>query len=208
MENISYKQEVLRKSVHLSSLWMAAVMFFWPPRLNAGIFAFLLAANIILEYGFYKKWSVCTKTYGKLFGGMLRSKEKTDKFSLSGSPYVLASALMCVVLFTPPVAVVSFASMLIGDTAAALIGRKIGRHKINGGRKSVEGALAFLVSCLLLLLFLTPLLELDKTIILWGVLGIVIAMFAEIYEKQLHLDDNFSIPLIIGSCLTGGLYVF
>ena len=37
--------------------------------------------------------------------------------------------------------------------------------------------------------------------IIAGAAGILLAMFAELVEKQLHIDDNFSIPLLVGISL-------
>ena len=48
---ISYTQEVLRKSIHLSSLWMVVAMGFLPRLVNIVLFAVLLAGCIITEYG-------------------------------------------------------------------------------------------------------------------------------------------------------------
>lgn len=88
--------------------------------------------------------------------------------------------------------------MLIGDTCAALIGRKLGRHKINRGLKSIEGSVAFFLSSSLILLFYMQVYNQTLSFLLFGTIGIVTATFCEIYENRIHLDDNFSIPLAVG----------
>lgn len=199
---ITYGQECLRKLVHLSSLWMVAAIYFLSKSQALWIFGILFAGNILIEYGYFKGWAFCGLVYGKFFGKMLRSKETNGRFHLSGAPYVLAAAFVSRFLFSKEIAMISLAVMLIGDTAAALVGRKFGKHKINNGSKSIEGALAFFIfSAAVLwgfkLFFLLPI------HVFWvGLIGIFMAMIAEIYEKQLRLDDNFSIPLCVGLALT------
>lgn len=202
MSDIPYSQEIMRKSVHLSSLWMPALILFVPAYLPAAVFAGLLAANVLIEYGYYKKWPVVLKTYGKLFGKMLRSKETDGHFRLSGSPYVLAAALCSCLLFSPVNAATALAVMLISDTAAALIGRALGKHKINRDAKSIEGAAAFFLFGLAVIYTAAVLFHPNSGFIIRGAAGVFAAMWAEIYENRLKIDDNLSIPLIVGACLS------
>lgn len=205
MSQISYKQELLRKLIHLSSLWMVFSIGTFPRSFNIFLFGALLVLLILVEYGNYKKWPLFTKTYGKFFNRILRPKETGEHFSISGAPYVLASALMVSILFPPIIAMVALAIMLIGDTAAALVGRKFGRHKINAGTKSIEGSVAFWIASTCVLLFFVSLFSLPYSFTIRGIVGLTCAMFAEIYEKQIHMDDNFSIPLITGLLLYGSI---
>ena len=202
MSDIPYSQEIMRKSVHLSSLWMPAFILFAPAYLPAAVFAGLLAANILIEYGYYKKWPIVLKTYGRLFGKMLRSKETDGHFRLSGSPYVLAAALCSCLLFSPVNAAAALSVMLISDTAAALIGRAFGKHKINSNTKSIEGAAAFFLFGLGVIYIAAFLFHPADGFIIRGAAGVFAAMWAEVYENRLKIDDNLSIPLIVGACLS------
>ena len=56
-------------------------------------------------------------------------------------------------LFPKEAAATALTVMFLGDTAAALFGRKYGKHKINDGKKSVEGSLAFFSVSLAVLYF-------------------------------------------------------
>ena len=118
----SYKQELLRKSVHLSSLWMVVALFLIPQTPLLILFGTLLVLNIAVEYGYYKNQPFCNTVYGKLFGKMLRERETDGKFRLSGSPYVLGAAFAVTLLFPKEAAATAMAVMLLGDTAAALVG--------------------------------------------------------------------------------------
>lgn len=197
---ITYRQEILRKLIHLSSLWMVAALYLLPKTASACVFFILCAGTIFVEYGTYRNWPVFASLYRKFFGKMLRAKETKPGFHLSGAPYVLGAALMVSVLFYKEVAMFALTVMLIGDTAAALIGRKWGVHPIN--HKSVEGSAAFFLSGLAVLGLYTAFFGWTVPLFWGGLSGVVLATFAELYENKLHIDDNFSIPLICGICLS------
>jgi dolichol kinase len=40
--------------------------------------------------------------------------------------------------------------------------------------------------------------EMTCGILLGAILGVILAAVAELYEKQLHLDDNLTIPILTG----------
>ena len=201
-KQITYTQEVLRKLIHLSSLWMVASLGILPRTWNVCLFAALLFIQVMIEYGYYKKWPFLVATYGRFFSRMLREGETGETFRLSGAPYVIAAALMVALLFERSVSMVALSTMLIGDTCAALIGRRFGRHKINEGRKSIEGAIAFWVSSAVVLAFFVFFYSQPPAFSIMGIFGLTVAMLAEIYEKQIRIDDNFSIPLAMGISLS------
>lgn len=201
---ITYKQEILRKLIHLSSLWMLLPMWFFPRALTVVLFGLLLAGNILVEYGTYQKWRWCGPIYHALFGKMMREKERKKGFHLSGAPYVLASAFMVSILFPMHIAMIGFTTMLLADVVAALVGRKFGRHKFNGP-KSLEGSAAFWITGWVVLVFYGALFHMHWLMFAFGLIGLTVATLAEGFEKQLHLDDNFSIPLVIGLFLCLGL---
>lgn len=206
MTDISYKQELLRKTVHLSSLWIPALILFAPRAVCVGLFALLLSGNIVVEYGYYKRLPFFVNTYGRLFSEMLRDKETKGGFRFSGSPYVLGAALAVSALFPTVCAACAMTVMLISDTVAALIGRPFGKHKINQGKKSVEGALAFFAAGALVVFGTTVCFQTDGAFLARGLSGVFAAMFAEVYENRLKIDDNLSIPLIVGAFLSLPLF--
>ena len=200
---ITYKQELLRKLVHLSSIWMVFVMYYGGGLPAFFFFAILAVLNLIVEYARYKKVPVITPLYEALFKNMLR--ESNGKFRPSGSPPYLASAAVTTLLFPLPFSIISFLCMMFGDTAAALIGRKFGKHKFSNG-KSMEGCAAFLITDWLIVTgayFITG--AFSWIVLVCGLIGVVLAMVAELFNEELHLDDNFSIPLIVGGMFRLGL---
>lgn len=174
----------------------------FPACFNIALFALLLFSIIFIEYGNHRQWRFFTLTYGSLFNRILREKETQARFRLSGAPYVIAAALMVTVLFPKVIAMTALSIMLIGDTCAALVGRKLGRHKINMGTKSIEGSLAFWLFSASVLLFFYLNFSQSPLFLIFGLIGVTVATFAEIFENRIHLDDNFSIPLVVGIFLS------
>ena len=202
-ENISYFNEVRRKLVHLSSLWMPAVMLFasgyrW---YLAAFFGALLIGNLLVEHTYASgRYPQINKLYDRFFGGMLRFEVKPGMWVISGGPYVFASAALSLVLFVPEIAASGMTAMLLGDTAAALIGRRFGKHKTVNG-KSYEGFAAFVIAAAVGIYVIKTIVGVPA-IPVWG---IILAAFAgsmvELFEKQLKIDDNFSIPVAVGAVL-------
>lgn len=120
-----------------------------------------------------------------LIGSMLRDHESTD---LTGASYILSGAVLTIALFSKPVAVAALGFIILGDIAAALVGRKFGKTKI--GDKTLEGSLTFFGVCILVTL-LVPNLSI--------VIGIIGALIATICEAMtLPVDDNLIVPIISG----------
>ncbi|MBQ4106115.1 MAG: phosphatidate cytidylyltransferase [Lentisphaeria bacterium] len=203
---ISYREEVKRKLIHLSSLWIPTAMCLLPRWPLCLLFAILLILNLLVERARAKQMPVITPLYDFFFGRMLRQAPAPDAWIISGGPYVFASATMTLALFAPPIAPAAMAVMLLGDTAAALIGRRFGRHKTWNG-KSWEGVIAFLaVGYLGAALFLTVC-HAGTALYLCAIPGVILAAAVELFEKQLRLDDNFSIPLAVGIALLPAVWL-
>ena len=203
---ITYFEELKRKGIHLSSLWMVVAIILIPDwRITAAIFAVLLVITLLFEHAYACNWPVMGPMYGFFFRKMLRKPPAPGAWIVSGGAYVLAAALLVVILYAPPAAAGALAVMLTGDAAAALIGRRFGRHRAPNN-KSWEGVAAFLlVGGGVLALYLASV-GAPPRLFLAGTAAIIPACAAELFEKQLHIDDNFSIPVIIGFGLQLGLW--
>ena len=197
---ISYWEEIKRKGVHLSSLWMVAATLLLGERqwISCLIFGALLLLTLVSEHDYANNGKYLGRLYGKLFGKMLRDDVKPGQWIVSGG--VLAAALLMNLLFTPLIAAGAMSVMLTGDAAAALIGRKFGKHKAVNG-KSWEGFISFILvgyGALSVVFFLK---SVPAKFYLWGIAAVVLAALAELFQKQLKVDDNFSIPLCVGAVL-------
>ena len=196
--NKSFKKELARKLIHLSSLWIPALIYFVQPSISIIVFSAIFVGDVILEYGNYKKWRWARRTFGLLFFKTLRNKERIrTKFQVSGSMYVLAAAIICTLLFSKPIAAIALTVMLISDTCAALLGKAFGTRKLYKS-KSLEGTVAFFLSALLINMLYEPVFHFTYA----GVIACAAATLAEMFEDKLEIDDNLSIPLFIGIILS------
>lgn len=197
---ITYVEEIKRKLVHLSSLWMvAATLLLAPwPWSAAILFFLLLVLTLVSEHDYAGGGRYLGKLYGKLFGRMLRNEVKKGQWIVSGGAPVLAAAMLVNILFPPWIAACSLAVMLTGDAAAALIGRKFGKHKIVNG-KTWEGTLSFILAGFTGTAAVLAVTQRPGTDYLTGLGAVIIAAAAELFQKQLKLDDNLSIPLCTGA---------
>ena len=206
---ISYFEEIKRKGVHLSSLWMVAATLLlaewrW---VSCIIFFLLLLLTLVSEHDYANGGKYLGRLYGYLFGKMLRNEVKKGQWIVSGGAPVLAAALMVNILFPPVIAAASLAVMLTGDAAAALVGRKFGKHKLVNN-KSLEGLISFIVVGFLALSVVFLIMNVPAKWYIWGLVAVIAGALAELFQKQLKLDDNFTIPLSCGVVLFLASHIF
>ncbi len=147
------------------------------------VIIFVFIEFLRLRYNFGKEF------IPKVVGKTLRDYEKVD---LSAATYFIISSFFTILLFEKYIAVAAISYNSIGDFFSAIIGKRYGKRKYMGGKKSIEGSLACFVSCMIVgLVILNPLLAL---------VGAVAATFAEGY--LIKVNDNLSIPLVSGIVLT------
>ena len=182
--------EYKRKSIHLFNLAIPfSYLYVFPEKwVFVKLLSILMVLFIIFDILRHKvAW---VKSLFTLFiNSMLRSHEQEGK--LTGATWVMIGAVISIILFSKPVAIIALIFMSIGDTAAGLIGQRYGKHKI--WNKSWEGFFGGLFVCIIIGMnySLLPL-----TISLSGA---VAAMVMEILP--IPLDDNFKIPLGSGAIM-------
>ena len=117
---IPYIEEVKRKLIHLSSLWIVAATLLLAQKQWVGclLFAVLLVFTLVSEHDYANGGKYLGRLYGKLFSKMLRKEAKPGQWVVSGGAPVLAAALMMNVLFAPVVAAAGMAAHLAGAIAA------------------------------------------------------------------------------------------
>ncbi len=191
---INYRDEVVRKLIHLCSLSIPIVYYFIP-RTNAIIILSILTfIAVTLDLSRYFNPNV-GKVFYKLFGFLLRRHEiDHNKKNLNGATYVFISGLICVIVFPKVFFITAFSILIISDSVAALVGRKWGRHKFLS--KSLEGTLAFFISASIVIFF-TPKINWSPTEYLIGFISAAIGAIVENVSFG-FADDNLSIPISIG----------
>ena len=146
------KQELLRKTIHLCSLLIPFGYKYWfgydKP---AALFWLAIVFAVFFAYEYLRRTKgKMGKLLNRWFGMVLRDHEKAG--SLAGSFHLLVASAVCILFFSGEVAFLSLSFLSLGDSLAALIGKKFG--KIRLGAKSLEGSLACFLGCLALVLLL------------------------------------------------------
>jgi dolichol kinase len=182
------KVEILRKVVHLATLIIpvgyaltseeTAILFLVP------FFIALLVVDLLRH--FHSGMGSVFQKY--FFGRVLREEEKS---AFMGSTYFIFSTILTILLFPKSIAIASLFILILSDTAAALVGKGIGKVKVFG--KTVEGSIAFLITSLLIVWIYPHLGRFSGSLAALG------ATLAEVLP--IKLDDNLSIPLVAGAIM-------
>ncbi|HIB79977.1 MAG TPA: hypothetical protein EYO54_07175 [Candidatus Marinimicrobia bacterium] len=182
--------EYKRKLIHLFNLAIPfSYLYVFPEKwVFVKLLSILMVLCIIFDILRHKvAW---VKSLFTLFiNSMLRSHEQEGK--LTGATWVMIGAVISIILFSKPVAIIALIFMSLGDSAAGLIGQRYGKHKI--WNKSWEGFFGGLFVCIIIGMNYSLL---PMTISLSGA---VAAMVMEILP--IPLDDNFKIPLGAGAIM-------
>jgi len=182
--------EYKRKLIHLFNLAIPfSYLYIFPEKwVFVKLLSILMVLCIIFDILRHKvAW---VKSLFTLFiNSMLRSHEQEGK--LTGATWVMIGAVISIILFSKPVAIIALIFMSLGDSAAGLIGQRYGKHKI--WNKSWEGFFGGLFVCIIIGMNYSLL---PMTISLSGA---VAAMVMEILP--IPLDDNFKIPLGAGAIM-------
>jgi dolichol kinase len=198
VENVerSYGAEVIRKGIHLCSLTIPVIYYFVTKSTALFILAPLTAAFLITDLA--RLYHEPTgRLFGRLFGFLLRSHEQNDRGRrLTGASYVLLSATFCILIFPKIIAITAFSIMIVSDSAAALIGRRFGRHPFM--KKSAEGTIAFFLSALIVVALAPKIGYLPVEYVIGGIASLVGAL---VEAWPTGIDDNVSIPFSIGAAM-------
>lgn len=149
------KEEVNRKLLHILVVILPVGIFYCPLFFDIsrnymfwGTFALLIISLLVeflrLKTSFFSKW------FRIFFSQMLRVEEKER---LTGATYVFGGSALCSLIsihseIAAVAAFISFTLFILGDAAAAIVGKAIGRMKI--GKKTLEGAIGCFILCVIL----------------------------------------------------------
>lgn len=186
---LSFKGELFRKGIHLTSLVIPVGFLIFN---STFIIAALSAAFLIsVTFDFLRLFGhfAVRDFLRRVFGFMIRPREQK---SFSGSTTILFAALLVYLFYDLQVAVAAMIIIVLGDTAAAIVGRLIGKIRLRNN-KSLEGTLAFIIFATGGV-FLVPGLDFQT--------GIIGALTGALFEVlPIPIDDNISVPLIVGGLM-------
>ena len=186
-------QEINRKLIHLSSLWIPVAIYFLSTEKAMVLFGFLTTCVLLVEYA-RRKSSKISRMFDRTFRASLRPAETMYGGGMTGASYMMLGIFFC--LFFPlEIAVTATTILVIADTAAAIVGIKFGKTRVLG--KSLEGCAAFLLSGLAALIILGNIMPHNARYLASGTAAVIAATLAELCSKKLRLNDNFSIPVVI-----------
>jgi len=195
--SIDYKNELLRKGIHLVSLSIPVIYYFITRELALSILVPLVIFSLITDLSRYY-FPNFGRFFYKIFGFLLRDHEKDhEKKSLNGATYVLIAAVITVLIFPKVIAITAFAILILSDISAALIGRRFGKIKFLS--KSLEGTSAFFISACVVILVAPKVVGMPTEYLI----GFVAAFVGAIVENISYgyFDDNLTIPLSVGGTM-------
>jgi dolichol kinase len=122
-----------------------------------------------------------------------KTMERKRTLPFKGAIEFGLGCFLATILFSETVAIACIAVLALSDSISTLVGYYFGKHKLPiNSKKTWEGSSAFFtVSVFILYLFTSP----------WK--AIVLALLATVAEMFPGVDDNLSIPLVLG--ITMGL---
>ena len=195
------KRELSRKAFHLATVLAPLLVWVLPREVSLVILVSGAALWLAIDLARLHLRPV-RHLFLRLTRTMLRHHERRG---LTGGTYMVVSYALALLLFPKGVAVAAMLFNGLGDAAAALVGKRWGRHRTSWG-KSWEGFAAALAVCLASGLAVA---RLDPSLAPAGaLLGALAAAAAEF--APLPLDDNVRVTLgggaaaWLGTVLAGG----
>jgi dolichol kinase len=177
------RSELHRKSFHVGMIIVPIWVYVMPH--TTALLGLILATFVTVAVDLLRLSDRRLRRFFlRLFRSVLRPHEEEH---LLGSTHYMIAALLSVVVFDHAIAIAALAFLVLGDAAAAIIGKRFGTPLFWG--KSPQGSLACLVVCLMVgwPLLTSPWLAL---------VGAVTATVAEAMPSP--LDDNMRVPIFSG----------
>ena len=188
---LTYRQEIYRKFIHLSSSVMALALWYFG---KETFLPWLIGVAIIiplLDYGRHHI-DLLSRIYNYFFIIFTRPIEYRN---LSGASWVVIGAALTTIIFNENTAIIGLLVLSLADSAAAIIGLKFGNtHLFN---KSLEGSVAFFIVALLIVFYLSP------AFFLINLIAVSSATAVELFST-VRMNDNLFIPIVTASVLTLG----
>ena len=181
MSSRSFMNEILRKGIHFTSILIVLVYFFLGKQATITLLISYLVVILTIEHFRLDRGFKLPFVHF-----LLRKKEIS---SLGSHVYFTLGALVAVSVFSEHVAYAALLMTTFGDASAALVGKRIGRIRIFGNGKSLEGVIAeFIIDLAIGFFFLSS----------WPV-AILMAAVATLVETYfVKIDDNLVIPVFSG----------
>ena len=199
--------ELKRKAIHLGALVLPFAILALPQPLARGVLTALAVLAVGLDVARQRVPAAHRVLVDRVFGWMMRPEELPPfggPLVLNGAVWMCLSAAACAWAFPPDVGAAALAMLMVGDGAAALVGRKVGRTKWPGSPKSVEGSAAYVVAALATGLVVATWPGASLTLLACAV-GAVVG--AALEATPIPVNDNFRVPLLSGLAMLAVLWL-
>jgi len=191
-ELLGMRGEAARKGLHLLSLALPVSMVVLPYGSALTVLTALSAIAISAEIARDRSASVHARI-DRWFGWMMRPGERAAGGGFCGATWVVVTAALLLAAFPAPVAATAMAVGLVGDAAAALAGRAIGRHPWPGSGRTVEGTAGFILAGVLVVAVAGT--------FPWEVRLASVVAAAVIEAAPLPVNDNLAVPFAAAAVL-------
>jgi len=174
--------ETRRKLIHLSAFSIPILYYLIPEYISKPVLLLLTAGFILIEV-LRLRFPSLKAIFMNIARSLIREHERA---TLTGSTYLLMASSLCVLLARKEIAIASMSYLVLGDSMAAIVGKRYGRTRIFG--KSLEGFLACFITCFAIGLVIP---RIDVSL---AILGALTASLVELLP--IPIDDNLRIPLM------------
>ena len=198
------KKEIARKGVHLLSIFFVLIYVLFAAIFGhkGGLFALACLLILLIEFEYVR---IELKKRIPIISDFWWVKRAKEREKIGSEVFFLIGAIICLAIFDLRFAVAAIFMATFGDLAAAMIGKRFGKHWIESLKKKAwEGVIAEFAADLIVGFFVvrTTLWWLGGGVgfgqPLWPVI-IVMAITATTVETIIRkLDDNLLIPVFSG----------
>lgn len=202
MQTTDFNFETKRKTFHVSSLVFPILYLNIQTKYMIAIL--FLTSIITLYMDISRHYNSQIKDFvNKFLKSFMRKSEESGSFKLSGASFMIVGFLFSAIFFSKGLAITSWLILIISDPLAALVGIKIGKKLSNG--KSIEGAIAFLVSSIFISMLCYYFVRYNTGFSVI-IISCIITTAIEFFSQKVNIDDNLSIPLVY--CFSTELFRF
>lgn len=197
-DTFSYTAEIGRKTLHLLALVIPFGM--WGLGRPLALYVVGAGALVAIAADLTRAYSsVFNEWIRWIFGPLMRAEELPDVgegVTFNGATCVLVGAALLALLFPLRVAVPVLTMTMLADAAAALVGRRLGRHPWGRLSATVEGSAAFVATGLAVMAGFSSL--------AFGPAAASVLGAAVVEAVPAPVNDNIRVPLVAAAVLVGG----
>jgi dolichol kinase len=195
MQNNDFDFEKRRKIFHISS-FIFPILYIFTSKIFIVAFLFCLTAAVIyIDIARHYNPKI-RSLVNKFCGSLIRDREISGSFALSGASFMFLGFFISALLFSKGLAINCFLVLIICDSVAAIVGKKIGTIRL-ADHKTLEGTAGFCVSAILVSVLSYEFVGYDTSFIIITISSII-ASLLECYSSKLKIDDNLMIPVAYG----------